>query len=92
MPIHFFKNILSNAVNKDRDGNIAVNNADDAVKIINDEKPETSTAKYSLWKVLAFPPTVRKPKHYGIPIKGIRKLHYFTNSGEGFKAYSLEYK
>ena len=36
------KNILNSAINKDRDGVVAINDAQDAVKIINAEKPETS--------------------------------------------------
>ena len=86
------KNILTSAINKDRDGNIAINDAKDAVSVINTEKPENSTTKYSLWKVESVPPTVRKPKPKGIPIKGIRKMHSFSSSGSGVKAARLSCK
>ena len=42
------KNVLTNAINKDRDVIIAINDAKDAVKVINAEKTEISTKKYSL--------------------------------------------
>ena len=80
------KNILDRAVNKDRDGAIAINDAEDAVQVINREKPESSTNKYCLWRVEKVPPTVRKTKPHGIPIKGIRKMHSFSYSGAGVKA------
>ena len=83
------KNILNNAINKDRDGAIAINNAEEVVKVINTEKPESSTSKYSLWRVEAVPPTDRKPKPNGIPIKGIRKMHSFSYSGKGIRASRL---
>ena len=73
------KNILDRAINKDRDGAISINNAEDAVEVINREKPEASTNKYCLWRVEKVPPTVRNPKPNGIPIKGIRKLHSFLS-------------
>ena len=55
----------------DRDGAIAINDAEDAVKVINREKPESSTNKYCLWRVEKVPQSVRKTKPNGIPIKGI---------------------
>ena len=83
------KNILDRAINKDRDGAISINNAEDAVEVINREKPEASTNKYCLWRVEKVPPTVRNPKPNGIPIKGIRKLHSFSYSGAGIRAARL---
>ena len=86
------KNILTNAINKDRDGAIAINDAKDAVKVINDEKPENSTKKYSLWRVEFMPPTVRKKKPLGLPIKGFRKMHSFSYSVGGVMAARLSCK
>ena len=83
------KNTLDRVINKDRDGEISISDAEDTVKVINREKPETSTNKYCLWRVEKVPITVRKPKPSGIPIKGIRKMHSFSYSGGGIRAARL---